>query len=557
MGEIFERTAPAIPLEWTGERLTSATSGQVEIEHLHRYFLARELCRGLDVLDVASGEGYGTALLAQTAKSAIGVEISPQSARHAAASYRTPNLRYLEGDARALPLGDASVDAVVSFETIEHFYEHDQFIAEIKRVLRPGGRLIISSPDRDIYSPPGSPANPYHVRELTRSAFEMLLGQNFRHVQLLSQRPVLGSALVADRGVAGARLTFERRGSNHFEVSDGLPRAVYLLAVATDAELEALPDSLYVDTDEVGALLGQAASAAGFEAGMTAMRVRAESAEAEAAAIRAEVALQGEQITGETAQLAALRAEVQNADRQLRSVDELLANQRQQADAVLAASQAELVTARQAAAVAERDLAGKQAELTAALAAAGALEQQLAAAEQTLAAVRAAPQDAAEMAALRDALAATREQVKAATSQRDLARIAMRRSAMYAENGLRSRVTEAERRLLDAQQNEVELEQRLAEQHDRLEDQQARLQELERLTESRHDHLLDLERVIADQQARLLNEARQAAEWQARYHGLRDRLEDILRRFWLLKSARVFPRPVRRWVREHLLGGRR
>src|SRR5262245_4583182 len=119
---------PPTPLEWTGERLTTAAGGQVEVEHLHRYFLARELCRGLDVLDIASGEGYGAALLAQTARSVVGVELSATSIMHAAAAYSAPNLRFVQGDARFIPLQDASVDIVVSFETIEHFHEHDTFL---------------------------------------------------------------------------------------------------------------------------------------------------------------------------------------------------------------------------------------------------------------------------------------------------------------------------------------------------------------------------------------------------------------------------------------------
>ena len=211
LGEIFKRVVPDTPLEWTGERLTTATAGQVEIEHLHRYFLARALCRGRDVLDVASGEGYGTALLAQTALSVIGVEVSAEAVAHAAEAYRQPNLRFLEGDARRLPLDDASVDAVVSFETIEHLYEHDQFLAEVRRVLRPGGRFIISSPERDIYSPSGSSANPYHVRELTRAEFSALLRDSFAHVRLLGQRPMLGSVLVSEgdgaRPIADVRET--------------------------------------------------------------------------------------------------------------------------------------------------------------------------------------------------------------------------------------------------------------------------------------------------------------------------------------------------------------
>ncbi len=152
MGELFERAVPHTALPWTGERLTTGVTGQVEIEHFHRYAFARDLCRGLDVLDIASGEGYGSALMAQVARSVVGVEIDPAVIAHAQAAYQKPNLRFLQGDARAIPLPDASVDAVVSFETIEHFYEHAAFIAETCRVLRPGGLLIISSPERDTYS---------------------------------------------------------------------------------------------------------------------------------------------------------------------------------------------------------------------------------------------------------------------------------------------------------------------------------------------------------------------------------------------------------------------
>ena len=292
MGELFERTVVEVPLAWTGERLTTDASPQVEIEHLHRYFLARTLCRGLDVLDVASGEGYGTALLAQTARSVIGVELNAEAIAHASKNYTAPNLRFAHGDARNMALPDACVDIVISFETIEHFYEHDAFLAEVRRVLRPGGRLVISSPERDVYSPAGGDFNPHHVRELTRAEFLALLRSYFVNVSLHGQRPMIGSALIAEAlstsGERPAPLTYERRGSNRYEESQGLSRPVYLVAVASDVSVSDIPDSLYVDSSSIEDALvslpvareeGRQSAAALVEAGAYARHLEAEFAD--------------------------------------------------------------------------------------------------------------------------------------------------------------------------------------------------------------------------------------------------------------------------------------
>ena len=126
--------------------MTSGVEGQIEFEHFHRYCLARDLCQDLDVLDVASGEGYGSAILAGVALSVIGVDIDEGTLAHSREAYPLENLRFLHGSAIDLPLEEASVDAVVSFETLEHIREHDDFVAEVKRVLRPGGLFIVSTP---------------------------------------------------------------------------------------------------------------------------------------------------------------------------------------------------------------------------------------------------------------------------------------------------------------------------------------------------------------------------------------------------------------------------
>ncbi len=224
-------------------------AGAIEDEHLHRYFLAREFCRGKEVLDVASGEGYGSAILAQTALRVTGVELDAVSVEHASCAYQSANLRFIQGDATKLPLEPQSVDVVVSFETIEHLSEHEIFLAEIRRVLRPDGFLIISTPDRNVYSALGSPPNPYHVRELTEDEFCSMLGTCFCNLSLLRQRVILGSAIVSDAAGSSpvGAWVYEQRDSNTFESHDQLPRAPYLLAVASNSELPAIGASLYIE----------------------------------------------------------------------------------------------------------------------------------------------------------------------------------------------------------------------------------------------------------------------------------------------------------------------
>ena len=250
VGELFRREAANQPLISHGERLTAASSGQVEIEHYHRYFLARDYCKGLDVLDCASGEGYGAALLAQVARSVVGIEIDAASVEAARTEFTHPGLSFRQADARALPLPDASIDIAVSFETLEHLAEQDQFLSELRRVLRPAGLLIISTPDRDIYSSLGVPPNPYHRLELTRGEFEGLLRRHFANVAVAGQRALIGSVIIGDGQDSPAR-SFERRGDSHVEASNGLARAMYLMAVASDVPLPPLPNSVYVHRSDL------------------------------------------------------------------------------------------------------------------------------------------------------------------------------------------------------------------------------------------------------------------------------------------------------------------
>ena len=277
MGEIFERELPDNPLQFTGERMTSDAEGQIEYEHIHRYLFARQLVRDRAVLDVASGEGYGSALLAQTADRVTGVEIADEAVRHAALAYRRPNLSFIRGDVRDLPIESASVDVAVSFETIEHLVEQEKFVAELRRVVRPEGLVIVSSPDRDIYSPIDRQVNPFHCKELTQREFVTLINEHFSYCYLYMQRPFTGCAIIEDAGSQSGslRMTFERRGATHFEASSGLSRAPYLIMVASDQPFFLGFDSLYIHTGDVDHGLREAriASAAREEAAQQARLV--------------------------------------------------------------------------------------------------------------------------------------------------------------------------------------------------------------------------------------------------------------------------------------------
>jgi len=176
-------------LPWTGERFVPGVKGQVEMEHLHRYIAAMQLCHGKDVLDIASGEGYGCFMLAQVAKTVVGVDIDSDSVRLATEKYAAnPKMHFKVGSCNAIPLEDESLDVVISFETIEHISEQEEFVLEVKRILRKNGVFIVSTPDRVAATPLDSPANPYHIRELYRDEFYRMLKKRFKEVEFFARR---------------------------------------------------------------------------------------------------------------------------------------------------------------------------------------------------------------------------------------------------------------------------------------------------------------------------------------------------------------------------------
>ena len=189
-------------MQFTGERMIPASelcSPNTFWEHIYRYRFAARYARGMDVLDVACGEGYGSAsLLAGGARSVVGVDVSQETVDHARDKY---GVDARVGDAESLPVADKSFDLVVSFETIEHVQHPHVFIAECARVLKPGGLLIVSTPNSLVYGHDHGGPNPFHHSEMTPSEFSTVLRGRFSEITFWAQKP----AKTKSMGLTGLR----------------------------------------------------------------------------------------------------------------------------------------------------------------------------------------------------------------------------------------------------------------------------------------------------------------------------------------------------------------
>jgi ubiquinone/menaquinone biosynthesis C-methylase UbiE len=173
-------------MQITHERVTLGGHfpSEVEREHLERYSHVLPHIQGLRVLDLACGSGYGSHKMAEGgAQSVLGIDVSADAVEFARANFASGNLHFQVGDAQKLEgVPDNSIDAVISFETIEHLPNVDEYLAEVHRILKPAGLFVVSTPDRHfstLYPITGRPNNQFHVREFTRRELDRLLSLRF------------------------------------------------------------------------------------------------------------------------------------------------------------------------------------------------------------------------------------------------------------------------------------------------------------------------------------------------------------------------------------------
>jgi len=223
-------------LSFTGERFIPSCEREIWYEHYHRYTMALNWAEGLDVLDAACGEGYGSHLLATKAKTVVGVDISTTAIKHAQKTYSKSNLTYIQSNVLSMDFKDDSFDLVVSFETLEHLSEHQELIQEFKRVLKPNGVLIISTPDKKEYSDKTGFNNEYHIKELYQDEFADLIQPEFNNIQWFGQKLLFSSTIWNLNGELNT-LQYDCMDEKYTVTNQPLFSPVYFILVASNGDL--------------------------------------------------------------------------------------------------------------------------------------------------------------------------------------------------------------------------------------------------------------------------------------------------------------------------------
>jgi len=216
----------------------------ITLEHLHRYAITTELVSGKLVVDIACGEGYGSALLAEKALQVTGIDLDPAIIDYAQKKYQHNNLYFIQGSILEIPLDDHVADVAVSFETLEHVGDHEKVFAEIKRILKPGGLFILSTPDKTFYSDQSGHKNPFHVREIYPDTLSELALKFFRNGQLCRQISGYFSHIISDHSDQGTEYF-----TGDFQHLNKLPiiPAPYVLLLASDHSIPQIPNSIYTN----------------------------------------------------------------------------------------------------------------------------------------------------------------------------------------------------------------------------------------------------------------------------------------------------------------------
>lgn len=228
--------------EFMHERYVPGTWSKItEYEHLPRYIFAKQFAQGAKILDFGCGTGYGTALLAESAQSVMGVDIDSEALNWARQTHRRPNLKFEHNSDLAAGLESASFDLITCFELIEHVDQKAQhfLIDSFARLLSPRGRLLISTPNPQVTVNYGN--NPYHLREMNESEFYELVRSRFRHVRMLNQLIRPSVSIIEGPGP-------HQRADFYNSAQDSMGVPSNYIAICSHEPIELSPAFCYFDT---------------------------------------------------------------------------------------------------------------------------------------------------------------------------------------------------------------------------------------------------------------------------------------------------------------------
>lgn len=168
------------------EKFASNKDFVLHLIHSRAYEQAALYAADKDVLDLGCNTGYGTRLIKEAGARVVGVDVSPEAIDIARRQYGPAGIDFICSDGGRLPFDDARFDIVTCFQVIEHIVDLEQFLGEIQRVVRPGGKVIFTTPNGPLRLHPGTrPWNLFHVREYSAEELKNLLGRYFGKVELL------------------------------------------------------------------------------------------------------------------------------------------------------------------------------------------------------------------------------------------------------------------------------------------------------------------------------------------------------------------------------------
>lgn len=240
-------------MEYTGERyIPELLSAKISYEHWHRYIFASQFCVQKKVADIACGEGYGTAFLSNYAECISGVDVAEDVIRHAKSKYENENTKFITSNATDVCFDSNSLDVVVSYETLEHLTSSDQllFLEETVRLLNPQGLLVISTPNKKVYSDDASYSNPYHLSEFYKEDFEKFLSKFYPKVVIFNQEIFSGS-LINRPSEYLYNVTNIHLGLNAFVPGSTNENrdSEYLIAICCKTDFPFIPGSIMIDED--------------------------------------------------------------------------------------------------------------------------------------------------------------------------------------------------------------------------------------------------------------------------------------------------------------------